>query len=166
MDVEIDIRATTTREISGDERAAFIKLVRKGGEVDGRALVANVKSARVLILGSIAGDVKGIAALKRPQANYRKRIGQKSGADIGEAHCPYELGYVFLLPEARGKGLSHRLVAKALEHVDSKAVFATARVDNKAMLATLAKGRFKQIGQDYSGRSGRIRLLIRTADEP
>jgi hypothetical protein len=49
-------------------------------------------------------------------------FGHKAGVDLGPARYPYELGYVFLLPEAQGKKLSHGLVAAALAHTEGAAL--------------------------------------------
>ncbi len=158
----MDITVSAPDELPKNERDLFSALVQQGGEIDGNALANNIGSAKALVIGREAGDVRGIAALKRPQASYRRRIGGKAGVEIGLARYPYELGYVVLVPEARGQKLSHCLIAAALAHAESAAVFATTRTDNAAMLATLAKAGFKQAGQDYRGRGSRmIRLLVR-----
>lgn len=160
----MDIIAAAPGEFSNHERAMFSALVAKGGEVAVNAIANNIKTAKALVLGRGAGKIQGVAALKRPQASYRKRIGCKAGVEIGQRSYPYELGYVFLLPEAQGKKVSHRLVAAALERADGAAVFATTRTDNVPMLATLARAGFKQVGQDYPGRGTRmIRLLVKPA---
>lgn len=162
MNAVLDITAATPGRFSQDERDLFGVLVRQAGEVGKNALATNMRTAKALVFGRLSGKVLGIAALKRPQASYRRRIGGKAGIDLGPAHYPYELGYVFLLPEAQGKKLSHGLVAAALAHADGAAVFATARADNAAMLAALAKAGFKQAGHDYRGRGTRmIRLLVK-----
>jgi GNAT superfamily N-acetyltransferase len=160
--MEITVAAPT--DFTKEELAEFCKLVRKGGEVGGNALATNIKNAKALVLGKCAESVQGTAALKSPQARYRKRIGDKAGVDLGQATFPYELGYVFLTPKMQGKGLSHRLVAMALKHADGAGVFATTRTDNNAMLATLAKAGFKLTGNDYCGRDTRnLRILVRLA---
>lgn len=162
MSAVLDIAAAAPDGFSQDERDLFGVLVRQAGEVGDNALATNMRTAKALVVGRIAGRVLGIAALKRPQASYRKRIGGKAGVDIGFENYPYELGYVYVLPEAQGKKLSHRLVAAALEHSEGAAIFATTRTDNAAMLATLAKAGFRQFGQDYRGRGARtIRLSVR-----
>ena len=162
MSVALDISAAVPNWFSQDERDLFSSLVQQAGEVGENALATNMKSAKALVFGRIAGEVLGIAALKRPQASYRKRIGRKAGVEIGPESYPYELGYVFVLPKAQGKKLSHFLVAAALAHTEGAAVFATTRTDNVAMLATLAKAGFRQFGQDYRGRGARaIRLSVR-----
>jgi len=165
MNAVLDITAATPDRFSQDERDLFGALVREAGEVGESALATNIRTAKALVFGRLAGKVLGIAALKRPQLSYRKRIGGKAGVDLGPASYPYELGYVFLLPEAQGKKLSHGLVAAALACADGAAVFATARADNAAMLAALAKAGFKQAGHDYRGRGTRIiRLLVKSQD--
>ncbi len=164
MSAEIEITVAAPHRLSEEERAAFSNLVQQGGEVGGDALATNIRSAKALILVRCAEEIKGITALKRPQASYRRRICEKAGVKIEEDSFPYELGYVLLLPEMQGKRLSHRLVAHALEHADGAGVFATTRTDNGAMLATLAKAGFKPVGDDYKGRGTRmIRLLVRPA---
>jgi GNAT superfamily N-acetyltransferase len=165
MSAALDIAAAAPERFPQDERDLFGALVREAGEVGKNALATNIRTANALVFGRLAGKVLGIAALKRPQASYRRRIGGKAGVDLDPARYPYELGYVFLLPEAQGKKLSHGLVAAALAHAEGAAVFATARADNAAMLAALAKAGFKQAGQDYRGRGTRmIRLLVKPQD--
>lgn len=162
MSVVMRIDALAPQNLSDEQRAAFIRLVQEGGEVGKAALATNMGNARVLILGSVAGDVKGIAALKRPQASYCKKIRERTGVEVGEPLYPYELGYVVLAPEARGKRISHRLVAEALAHADGRAIFATARDENGAMLATLASAGFRPVGREYRGRNNqKMRLLVR-----
>ncbi|MBN9147761.1 hypothetical protein [Nitrobacter sp.] len=165
MSFALDIAAGAPNGFSQDERTLFGALVQQAGEVGGNGLATNIRDAKALVFGRLAGKVLGIAALKCPQASYRKRIGGKAGVDLGPARYPLELGYVFLLPEAQGKKLSHGLVAAALTCADGAAVFATARTDNAAMLAVLVKAGFKQAGQDYRGRGTRmIRLLVKSQD--
>src|SRR3546814_11783173 len=101
-DLEPEIVAAAPAAFTEAERAVFIKLVRAAGEVGGNALATNVTNAKALVVLRCAGNIQGIAALKRPQGSYRKRIGSKANADLAEASFQYELGYIFLFPEARG----------------------------------------------------------------
>lgn len=77
-----------------------------------------------------AGTIRGVAALKRPQASYREKIAKRAQIDLTQSTWPYELGYIYIEPELQGRGLSHRLVAAALKHRDNTGVFATVRADN------------------------------------
>ena len=167
MDTEFRVTAAQPHRFSDKERSSFRSLVEQGGEVAPNSVSTNINTARALVFGMVAGELVGIAALKRPQERYRKRIGASAGVDLSQTAYPYELGYVFLLPQARGQKNSPRLVTAALEHAVSAAVFATVRADNERMLATLARAGFEQAGQDYPGREARlIRLLVRPAGPP
>jgi len=158
----LKITAAVPNAFSEDKRASFHDVVQQAGEVGGNSLAMNIKEARVLVLGRMEGGIYGVAALKRPQTIYRERITKSAKVEISQLSYPYELGYIYLLPEAQGMKLSHCLVAAALSHAENASVFATIRTDNTAMLATLAKAGFKQTGQDYRGRERRtIRLLVR-----
>ncbi|ODT14747.1 MAG: hypothetical protein ABS35_33705 [Kaistia sp. SCN 65-12] len=146
-------------------REAFIALVREGREVGEAVLARNVKEAEALVFAG--RGPKGVAALKNPLASYRKRIGGKSGFEIDATAFPFELGYVFVAPQARGKGLSNELVKEAIRLAGGRGIFATARIDNTPMLAALVKAGFEVRGEPYGGRTPkrRIQILVRTGGE-
>lgn len=147
---------------TGGERMRFHELVANAGEVAGAALTANIENARVLVMLKHEGVVHGVAALKRPQESYRKKVMQQAAVALPASDFPYEFGYVYIEPNLQGRGLSHRLVSEALAHSDGAAVFATVRIDNAAMRATLSKAGFTALGQSYSGLNNRrLGLLLR-----
>lgn len=161
----MDVIAARPSEFSEGKRNLFKALVQQGGEVSNDALSKNVQTAKALVIGCVGGEVLGVAALKCPQVSYRRRIGGQAGIEISQVRYPFELGYVFLLPKAQGKKLSHQLVAGALGHAEGDAVFATTRCDNLAMLSVLKKAGFQAIGKEYDGRDmQRIQLLIRPGE--
>lgn len=162
--MEIEVVTGEPNSFSRDERRRFVELVELGGEVDLDALQQNVENARALVFARSNGRVLGIAALKRPKLNYRKKIAAKSGFDLDSDLYLFELGYVFVQQEARGSRLSHRLVASALDQTDGRQVFATARTHNIGMLCTMRRAGFLQVGNDYSGRRDGtfIRLFVRS----
>ncbi len=158
----MNIVAYMPAELTDAARASFIELVCAGGEVGGQVLEKN--NAQALWLLRKEGQIRGIAAVKRPLTSYRKRIGKSANAELSDADFPYELGYIFIVPEARGQNLSGPLVAKALEIVSGSGVFATARIDNHAMRASLLKAGFGPTGRPYRGRSSRtLRIFIKQA---
>lgn len=136
--------------LSATDSTRFRELVIEAGEVVGMTLATNIDNARV-------------AALKRPQDSYRQKIAKLANVDLARSAWPYELGYIYIEPELQGCGLSHRLVAAALEHRDYAGVFATVRADNQRMRATLEKAGFKPAGVHYEGlQGGLIGVLINT----
>lgn len=149
--------------ISEKDRTRFRDLVVEAGEVVGAALAANIAKARALVVAREAGTICGVAALKRPQGSYRQKIAKQAQVDLAQCAWPYELGYVYIEPKLQGRGLSHRLVAAALKHRDGAGVFATVRVSNRRMRATLEKAGFAPAGETYEGlQGGRIGLLLNT----
>ena len=151
-------------ELTDEERESFVELVREGGEVASQVLERNIANAQALVLLKQEGQIQGIAALKRPLPSYRKRIGKSANVGLSDAGFPYELGYIFIVPEARGQKLCGLLVAKALEIASGFGVFATARIDNLAMRASLVKAGFAPVGKPYRGRSSRtLQIFIKQA---
>lgn len=164
MDVDVQINAATPASYSGSERARFRDLVIEGGEVGGVVLDGNIANARVLVTLWADGVMRGVAALKRPRDSYRDKVADWTGVALPKPEIPYELGYIFIQPDLRGGGRSHRLVAEALAHADGAAMFATVRTDNGAMRATLGKAGFTAVGKPYPGQENRvIGLLMRPA---
>ncbi|MES3154246.1 GNAT family N-acetyltransferase [Sphingomonas faeni] len=158
------IRAALPEDCSDTERERFFDLVVEGGEVGGAVLATNIAEARILVMLIGAGDVCGIAALKRPRKSYRDKTSAKSEVNLDAAAFPYELGYVYVLPALQGQGHSHRLIAAALDHSAGVGVFATVRMDNGRMCATLEKAGFVAAGKRYPGRHKQpIGALLRPA---
>ncbi|MFC2254755.1 GNAT family N-acetyltransferase [Labrys portucalensis] len=133
-------------------RAAFIELVRQGGEVGDDVLERNVRNAKSLVFLRLAGDLVGVAALKNPIPSYPKRIGESAGFKIDAKAFPYELGYIFVVPQARGNGFSRVLAETAIGQADGSGIFATARTDNAAMRSTLLRVGFEAKGVPYVAR--------------
>lgn len=162
--VDSDIIVGAPTEFTQAERDTFIQLVCAGGEVGNQLLGRNVANAKALIFLKQNGQYAGVAALKNPLKTYRNGIARCANAEILEREFPYELGYIFIVEESRGLRLSGPLVAKALALVPEAGVFATMRVDNHAMRATLCKAGFKPAGKPYDGRDGRsLQIFVRPA---
>lgn len=120
---DLEIVAGAPAEFTDSELGSFLDLVRAGGEVADQVLESNIENAKALVFLRQKGQARGIAALKHPLLIYRKRISKIANAEISEVNFPYELGYIFIVPEARGKKLSSRLIAKSLELVPGSGVF-------------------------------------------
>jgi GNAT superfamily N-acetyltransferase len=78
-------------------------------------------------------------------------IGGKSGFEIDATAFPFELGYMFVAPHARGKGLSNELVKEAIRLAGGRRIFATA--DRQCANACGAgQGWVRGAGEPYGGR--------------
>jgi GNAT superfamily N-acetyltransferase len=158
-----EITAKEAGAYSEAERQDFLRLVRQGGEVGDAVLERNVRDAKCLVFHRIGAVLVGVAALKIPQHSYRIRISASSGTEMSAASFPFELGYVFITENYRRRGLSRRLVQKALAAADDSGVFATSRSDNTGMHATLHNCGFSKAGKPYADRDQLIQLFLRHA---
>jgi GNAT superfamily N-acetyltransferase len=163
----IQIVARHPNDCSPSELHDFMALVLAGGEVSKEGLEDRVRSAASLVFLGLGCCLSGVAALKSPEPHYRKEVSRKSGFELTEADFPYELGWVFVMPHARGRGFSADLTRMALSCALEVGVFATSRVDNAAMHATLAKSRFVQVGLTWPSTRGdyNLKLFMRKAPQ-
>ena len=152
-------------QFSKDEKQLFIDLVCSGGEVAKHTLRRNVPLAECLVFLRSANELCGVAALKIPIPSYRQTLRSKAGVTVDEAAFPYELGYIFVPEQARGKGFSSELAGAAADASGDRGIFATSRLDNEPMHRTLAKHGFEKAGQPYQGKDAaeRIQLFLRQA---
>jgi len=161
----LELIVKPSSDCSGIELGLFIAFVRAGGEVTIQGLTDRIRSSAALVFARVAGSVVGVAALKRPQASYRRRISSESGTPLHAPQFPYELGWVYVLPESRGKGFSFHLARIAVAESKGDGVFATSRTDNIAMHRSLAKLGFIGTGIPFaSGRSKHsMQVFVRAA---
>jgi predicted GNAT family N-acyltransferase len=159
-----DVIVKSSAEFSKLEIGYFIACVRAGGEVSFQGLVERIRNATALVFVKIDGGLVGVAALKRPQVSYRRSVSSRCGIALSAAEFPFELGWVFVSPEARSQGLSLLLAQAALTRSGGAGVFATSRTDNIAMHRSLAKVGFHPTGNPYP--SGRAKHLLQAFVRP
>ncbi len=143
----------------------FMTFVLAGGEVSPTGLERRIRSATSLVFLTIGCCLCGVAALKRPEPGYRRHVSSSSGILLSESEFPYELGWVFVLPSARGRRFSVNLTRAALSSAGTEGVFATSRTDNVKMHATLTEFHFVSAGRPYASRRGdhKLQLFLRRA---
>ena len=107
----------------------FMSFVLAGGEVTPNGLEHRIRSAARLIFLDVDSCLCGIAALRRPERGYRQAISTKSRVPLSEEEYPFELGWVFVMPSARGRKFSLDLTRAALAAAEGRGVFATSRND-------------------------------------
>ena len=157
------ISLKTPPECSASELADFATFVRAGGEVLSVGLDKRIAAAQALLFVCDDECLLGIAALKKPTLNYRASVFKKSSATLKPEGFHLELGWIFVLPSSRGKGLSHQLVNAAVAHAGRTQIFATSRRDNRAMHNSLLTAGFVKHGSEYPSRDGtsKVELFIR-----
>lgn len=157
--VEPETYACLPEECSPGELAQFVELVRAGGEVANKGLEDRIRGAASLIF---LKNLQAIAALKNPSAAYREKVSRMAAIPLEAADYPYELGWVFVTPSARGLGYSRDLVRAAVEQAHNAGIFATSRENNEPMHRALAKFGFKKVGVPYKSDRGNYNLIVLT----
>lgn len=142
----------------------FRSLVLAGGEVTARGLEAHIGNARLLIFLLKDTCLIGIAALKSPRQKYKNGVFQKAHATARPNDFPIELGWVFIIPSARGGGLSYKLVKTAVDASKGCGIFATSRTTNVAMHKALVAHGFVNNGQAYASKRTNHELVLFVRD--
>jgi GNAT superfamily N-acetyltransferase len=144
--------------------ADFEKLVLEGGAVDPEGLTQRIRNAsRLLFLRGPDRQLVGVGALKYPRSDYRDRVFAKARATVPSDRYRVELGWVVVAESHQGRGLSARIIGELLALARNENVFATTRVDDRAMHFASAHG-FEPNGDPYpSGRGYNLVLYLHDA---
>ena len=152
-------------EFSTAEIEDFISFVLAGGEVTPNGLREQVTKAECLAFLRRDKCLVGVAGLKNPRSSYRTKVQNSSHIKLSRAAFPFELGWVFILPSARGAKLSLPLCQPVVEAAGSAGVFATSRAGNSGMQTTLKKLGFQHSGAEWKSKQNpeNLMLFIRNA---
>jgi hypothetical protein len=104
----------------------------------------------------------GVAGLKRPELSYRKRVEKAARAALSESAFPFELGWVFILPSARGAKQSLPLCQPVVAAAGTSGIFATSRVSKLGMHITLGKLGFNRVGVEWASKQTEENLFLFT----
>jgi hypothetical protein len=162
---EHEVTWKVPKDCSDVEIANFVSLVLAGGEVIAHGLEDRVRRAECISFLRYKSCFVGVAGLKRPSQNHRSEVSRWSGVTLLEESYPFELGWVFILPSARGKKLSLPLCTPLVENTGSHGTFATSKTDNLGMHITLQKLGFVSAGAHYKSPHGdhHLQLFVRVA---
>ncbi|MDX1644517.1 MAG: GNAT family N-acetyltransferase [Thermoanaerobaculia bacterium] len=135
---------------SEEELREFERLVREGfgGSDDG--LPARIRRAhRLAIHRSSANEPIAIAGLKSPDEDYRSDLFERSETAASATDYLLELGWVYVLPEHRGRRLGERLCRRLVNEPPTGGLFATTRPDNEPMIRILRALGFIRTGRPF-----------------
>jgi len=144
------------------ERRAFERLVRQGFGGSDETLPDRILAASCLAFHYAPDDaLVGIAGLKQPGQAYRREVFEKADVPLDGADFELELGWVYVVPEHRGKGIARELCRLLLERERGSRAFATTRPDNAAMMRILLALGFARAGRPYARRDEVLALFVR-----
>lgn len=152
---------------TGPEIDDFVALVLAGGEVAAKGLRGRVTNAAHIAYARKNECLLGVAGLKKPSDGHRSEIEKGAGMKLSAESWPLELGWVFVLPSARGRRLAAALCRPLVSLAEGKGIFATSRTDNATMHRTLAKLGFKRVGKEWASKENdaELALFVRNADK-
>ncbi|MDB5344555.1 MAG: hypothetical protein JWP89_2932 [Schlesneria sp.] len=149
-----------------ETRSNFERLVCEGDQINSNGLTERIDNAAILACHHDGDTLVGVAALKNPADSYRLKVSRLSGFDLSSNLFPFELGWVYVVPEKRGRGLARQLVAACLNAEKPAGVYATTREDNVSMQSCLHKNGFRRAGQPYKSKQGDHYLVLYVREEP
>lgn len=157
------IELKSPADCSKAEMELFYDRTRRGDEVSLVGLRARIKDAKTLAFLAIQGIVVATGAIKRPLPSYRQSTLDKTGIALPEAVFPYELGWIYVLPEYEKQGHGKALVAALLASIKGKGVFATTRTNNEGMNLILPERfEFSAAGDTFLARDRKHYLRLYT----
>ena len=144
----------------------FVSLVLAGGEVTRNGLRNRVLNAECITFLREGNCLLGVGGLKRPSARHRAEVEVGAGVNLASEEFPFELGWVFILPSARGRKLSGQLCRPLVAAAGSSGIFATSREDRVGMHATLLNMGFKRAGGEWPSVENKGKLFLFRKNAP
>ncbi|WP_444906684.1 GNAT family N-acetyltransferase [Microbulbifer sp. SSSA008] len=146
-------------DCSESEIRVFEKFVIEGGEVSTVGLRQRIYQAEKLIFIKDDNQFIAIGALKNPKVSYKEKIFKKSNAQ-DQSEYKYELGWLYVVSSARGKGYGRELMQAILYGLSKSTCFATTRENNSHMHYLLEKFGFSRMGKPYKSTKGEYTLVL------
>lgn len=141
-----NVRVAAPGDLTSAEVDTFIAAVETSGEVARAGLRARVLEARLVAMAFDGSELVGVSGLKRPSERHRREIAAGSNVSVSSREYAYELGWVFVEPHARRRGISLLVCDAILRQVGDAHVFATSNTSRTPMHRTLTKLRFHRVG--------------------
>jgi GNAT superfamily N-acetyltransferase len=143
----------------------FTAFVPGGGEVTAKGLRERVGKAAQIAFARENECLVGVAGLKKPDQSYRGRIERSAKAKLPAKTLPLELGWIFVLPSARGRKISGAFCRPLVAQAENSGIFATSRIDNMPMHCALERLGFNRVGREWPSKenNAKLALFIRNA---
>ena len=155
----MNIYSKSPQKCSIKELSEFKALVLEGGEVRKRGLLKRIKRAESLFFVE-DGKCIGIAAIKKPYDQYKNNVFKKAGVPNFADNYSLELGWIYISPSARGKGIGSKIMKLMINAVKDSGCFATTRENNKKMRYLFEQYSFSKLGKNYASENGDYFLTL------
>lgn len=133
------------KDLTVIELSEISKFIEIGGEVK------NPRLKEAALVGFYKEDdlLFATATMKLPNANYKANIFKKAETILSNEDFEFELGYVFVTKNCRGKGYALSLCRELCKEYCLHNIFATTKSDNYSMQQILTGLGFKKEGKPY-----------------
>ena len=143
------------------DRDTFFRMLQGSATVSGTGLRGRIdRASRLAFARCPGGSLLGIAALKVPDARYRQRIIETSGASLNVREFPYERGWLFVEPSMRGQGIGMALLRDLSDVVGGQSFYSVGEHLPTGHVHIAAVEGLGYVGRPFVGRAGR-RLVVR-----
>jgi GNAT superfamily N-acetyltransferase len=157
----VNITSKKPEFCSKKELRTFESLVSKGGEVIKAGLSHRIlKAEKLIFLFEEDGVLSGIAALKKPDPVYKKKVFDKAGSAENNDQFTFEVGWIFVEEKFRRKKYSQLLLKHILKLAGKNKIYATTREDNVAMNKTNSHLGLELSGHSYKSDKGDHNLVL------
>ena len=154
---------------SDTDRIELKRLLKEGGEICLATFDELAADAPAVAFYCKGGILFAVGALKRPRASYRAKVFRNAGVAAVAADFPFELGWVHVREEARGRGLGCLVSAAVLCRAGGANVYCTSRSGNSGMHRIAESLGFVPCGREYDSHENpgeTLRLFIRPSTLP
>lgn len=147
--MNIEVKPPTHCDSS--ELSVFQNLIIEGGEVTSHGLSQRINCAEKLVF---INEVKCVAigAIKNPNEQYKSSIFAKAGVEEKSENYTYELGWLYVIPAARGQGLGRYLMEAITSALGGSTCYATTRENNHSMHHLFSQYKFERLGSPYKSK--------------
>jgi GNAT superfamily N-acetyltransferase len=160
MRSEITVLSQMPKALAQAELTEIQRLVIAGGEVNPHTLPTLMSRAFALAYATSARRIVAVGGLKCPHSSYRASVFRKASAQLDPSQFPFELGWIYVTPSVRGQGIADAIVTSLVQRLGGAAAYATSRVDNARMHASLIRASFAPHGEAYSSQLGSVPLQL------
>ena len=164
MIISEDVFTGTPSSFSDLEIDDFAAFVLAGGEVSPTGLKDRIQRAFCITFVRENGCLLGVGGLKKPSDFHRQEVQDGSNVKLGQVEFPFELGWVFVLPSARGRKLSAKICNPLIAAAGNNGVFATSHESRTYMHQTLERIDFVKKKKKWPSQrnEGNLYLFLRS----
>ena len=160
LNASISLIVGVPKDFKPAEISELEDLILKGGEVNSKTLTDLLLVAYALCFARAGEKLVGVGGIKRPYDTHRNRVFRKAVSKQKPSDYRFELGWIYVEEDARGRRLSNRIVSELMAKVPTEKIYSTSGTDNLKMHASLKRHGFNICGRPYTSDQGDHKILL------